>query len=100
MGRPEGSANRNVPDIALSAGFTNMICVLQPPPSAKSGNTDDEPVAGGEPRSTTGSVVQMRSERSLRSPRRATTAMGFEALNVNVPENAEGPLNGMSFKKP
>ena len=26
--------------------------------------------------------------------------IGSDALNVNVPENAAGPLKGMSFKKP
>src|SRR3989442_4752632 len=76
-----------------------MICVVQPPPSAKWGKTDAA-VPGGEPRSMTGNVVQRRSDRSFRSPRSATTATDFDALNVNVPENAGGPLKRTSLRKP
>src|SRR5438105_1872894 len=37
--RPDESVNCNVPDIALSVGFTRRNVVAQPPPSAKCGNT-------------------------------------------------------------
>src|SRR5262245_40111823 len=73
-----------------------MMFVTQPPPSAKCGNTAVVDVAAS--RSTTGSVVIRKSERSFTTPRKATTASPFEELNVNEPENDEGPKNGFSVK--
>src|SRR5438105_10596405 len=96
-GCPDGSENCNFPVTLLSVGFTSMICVVQPPPSAKCGNTVED-ATGGAPISKTGSVVQIRSERSFSTPRSATTATDFDAVNENAPENAVGPLNGASFR--
>src|SRR5437773_4283348 len=76
-----------------------MIVVVQPPPSAKCGKTAAATDAE-ELRSTTGSAVRRKSARSFTTPRRATTATLFDELSVNEPEKVEGPLNGLSFKKP
>src|SRR5437867_1831939 len=78
-GLPDESANCSVPEIALSVGLTSRIVVVQPPPSAKCGNT-----AGSLEealKSTTGNVVIKNSERSFTPPRSAITATGFDELN-------------------
>src|SRR5215471_13114814 len=74
-----------------------MICVVQPPPSAKWGMTA-ESIDTGAWRSNTGNVVIRKSLRSLVLPRSATAAIGAEELKVKVPVNEEGLLNGGSLR--
>ena len=87
-----------LPTIAVSAGLIRMISLVQPPPSAKCGNTA-ELVDGEELRSATGRVVKRNSERSFTSPRRAVTETGFDEVNVNEPANVDAPLKGASSRK-
>src|SRR5438132_12281798 len=86
-----------VPGKTVSVGFTRTICVVQPPPSAKWGNTI-APVAAAERRSVTGNVVIRNSPRSLVNPRSAITAMGMDELKVKAPLREEGPLKGGSLR--
>src|SRR5437870_12262316 len=74
-----------------------MICVVQPPPSAKWGKMT-VPDAGAAARSATGRVVTRKSPRSFVNPRSATAAIGSDEVKVNVPVIDEPPLNGGSLR--
>ena len=69
-----------------------MICVVQPPPSANSGNVAAAELKV-EPRSATGKDVSRNSERSLSTKRTAVRDTGKSEVIVNEPVNAGGPLN-------
>src|SRR5262245_37441231 len=78
-------------------GFTSVICVVQPPPSAKCANTAG-PDDGERARLTTGSVVSRNSPRSLVAPRNAVTLTGLLAVKLKDPTNEVGPINGLSSR--
>src|SRR5262249_40098244 len=82
---------------SVSVGFERTICVVQPPPLAKSGNMIAS-VPGAVLRSATGKVVIRNSPLWFLNPRNVTTATGTDELNVKVPVKGDFPLNGASFK--
>src|SRR5437868_7136986 len=74
-----------------------MIWLVQPPPSANSGNTT-LPAPGVAARSVTGRVVIRKSDRSLVNPWSVIAVTGTEDVNVNVPLTLDPPLKGASFR--
>src|SRR5260370_41100279 len=94
---PPGCTNCVVPVSASSVGLINVASVVQLPPLAKCGITAVAPVGTGCERSTTGSAVIRKSDRSLINVLSAVTATGTDDVNVSVPANEAPTLKGASL---
>src|SRR5689334_21734125 len=79
---PPFGSNSTLPRTVWLVEFTNIVCVVHPPPSAKCGMM--VPADGAE-RSTTGSVLMMNCERSFVRPRNAIANTGDDDSKVKVP---------------
>src|ERR1041385_871566 len=86
--------NCRLPLTCVSYGLVRMICVVQPPPSAKCGKTIGL-LTAVDSSGDTGRVLIKNSPRSFVSPRSAIAPTGpGDEVNVKVPSIGFGALNG------